>query len=109
MALETDSLPQVTPPPAYEPFVDEQAGAVFLDVSVRTLQRWRSEPPTGGGPPFYRFGGRITYRLSGLSNWAEQKKFFSTSAADVAASSSRREALALAARKLGAPYKKSGS
>jgi hypothetical protein len=66
-----------------EPFVTERDAAEFLGISVRTLQRWRIEPPTGGAPPFYRFGAkRIVYRLSSLGCWAESRAFTSTAEAD---------------------------
>lgn len=68
-----------------EPFVIEQEAADFLKVSVRTLQRWRTEPPTGGGPRFYKLGcKRVAYRLSDLSAWAERRAFESTSAFELA-------------------------
>ena len=63
-----------------EPFVAEVEAAKFLNVSVRTLQRWRTEPPAGGGPQFFKLGPkRVVYRLSGLSRWAESRAFNSTS------------------------------
>ena len=68
-----------------EPFVTERAVAEFLKVSIRTLQRWRTEPPTGGGPRFYKLGAkRIAYRLSDLSDWAQARAFNSTSEVDAA-------------------------
>ncbi len=66
-----------------EPFVGEQEAAKFLKVSVRTLQRWRTEPPVGGAPRFYKLGRkRVAYRLSDLSTWAERRAFGSTSEFD---------------------------
>ncbi len=77
-----------TPPNAngsHEPFVMEQEAADFLKVSVRTLQRWRTEPPAGGAPRFYKLGRkRVAYRLSDLSAWAESRAFGSTSEFDSA-------------------------
>ena len=68
-----------------EPFVIEQEAAEFLKISVRTLQRWRTEPPAGGGPRFYKLGRkRVAYRLSDLSAWAEGRAFESTSEFDAA-------------------------
>lgn len=75
-----------TPPNATaprEPFVIEQEAAEFLKVSVRTLQRWRTEPPAGGALRFYKLGRkRVAYRLSDLSAWAESRAFGSTSEYD---------------------------
>ena len=68
----------------YEPFVNERAAARFLNVSVRTLQRWRTEPPAFGAPRFYRLGKRVAYRLSVLSAGAERHAFTSTAEADAA-------------------------
>jgi hypothetical protein len=63
-----------------EPFVTEQKAAEFLNISVRTLQRWRSEPPIGGGICFYRLGPkRILYRISDCAAWAESRVLNSTS------------------------------
>ena len=63
-----------------EPFIGEREAANFLGVSVRTLQRWRTEPPTGGAPQFFKLGAkRVAYRLSVLSKWAETRAFNSTS------------------------------
>ncbi len=67
-----------------EPFIGEREAAEFLGVSVRTLQRWRTEPPTGGAPRFYRLGKRVAYRISVLSAWAERHAFTSTAEADAA-------------------------
>ena len=67
-----------------EPFVGEREAAEFLGVSVRTLQRWRTEPPAFGAPRFYRLGKRVAYRISVLSAWAERHAFTSTAEADAA-------------------------
>jgi hypothetical protein len=64
-----------------EQFVSETEAAEFLNISVRTLQRWRAEPPVGGGPKFYRFGSRVNYLLSRCALWAESRVFNSTSEA----------------------------
>jgi hypothetical protein len=64
-----------------EPFVREQEAADFLNISVRTLQRWRTEPPPSGAPPFYKLGKkRVVYRLGDLADWAEKQSRSSTSA-----------------------------
>ena len=68
-----------------EPFVTEREAAGFLGISARSLQRWRTEPPTGGAPRFYKLGAkRVVYRLSDLTRWAESRAFNSTSEMDVA-------------------------
>ena len=66
-------MPTDTPDPL-EPFVDEKVAARHLDISVRTLQRWRTDPPDGGGPRFFKIGAkRVAYKLSGLDRWAETR------------------------------------
>ena len=78
---EAGTQPNTVPP--CEPFVVEQEAADFLKVSVRTLQRWRTEPPAGGAPRFYKLGRkRVVYRISDLSAWAESRAFGSTSEFD---------------------------
>ncbi len=69
-----------------EPFVTEREVAAFLKISVRTLQRWRTEPPTGGAPlKFYKLGARrVGYRLSDCSRFAESRSYHSTSEMDAA-------------------------
>ena len=47
-------------------FLDEEELARRLNVSRRTLQRWRM---TGEGPPFTRLGARIGYPLGALEKW----------------------------------------
>ena len=79
------SDPDITVPASHrEPFVTERQAAEFLKVSVRTLQRWRAEPPPGGALTFYKLGSkRVAYRLSDLSRYAEGRAFGSTSEVDV--------------------------
>ncbi len=69
-----------------EPFIGEREAAEFLGVSVRTLQRWRTEPPTGGAPlKFYKLGAkRVAYRLSDCSRFAESRSYHSTSEMEAA-------------------------
>lgn len=57
-------------------YVREQAVATFLDVSVKTLQRWRL---AGDGPRFRKLGGRKTskspvrYDLRDVETWMESQ------------------------------------
>ena len=68
---------------APEPFVSEREAAKFLNISVRTLQRWRAEPPNTGALRFYKLGQkRVAYRLSDLAKFAEDRAFNSTSEVD---------------------------
>lgn len=40
--------------------------AELLDVTVRTLERWRRD---GAGPPYVAFGGTIRYHPARVSAW----------------------------------------
>ena len=72
-----------------EPFVDEKAAARHLGISTRTLQRWRTEPPEGGAPRFFKIGAkRVAYRISELNQWAEGRAFSTTTEIDVAGTQS---------------------
>ena len=53
--------------------MNEDALADYLDLSARTLQRFRV---TGEGPPFVRLGSRrIAYRLADVERWADARAF----------------------------------
>jgi predicted DNA-binding transcriptional regulator AlpA len=48
-------------------YYDAASAARELNVSRRTLARWRRE---GGGPPYARIGGRrLAYAISDIDNW----------------------------------------
>lgn len=51
--------------------VRESTAAEFLDVSQKTLQRWRSQ---GVGPPFLRLGRSVKYDLSDLSEFLRKSR-----------------------------------
>jgi predicted DNA-binding transcriptional regulator AlpA len=54
-------------------FLDEDATAALLCVSVRTIQRWRS---TGEGPRFVRAGARrVIYSRAAIEEWAASRTF----------------------------------
>ncbi len=54
-------------------FMNEAAVARLLDVSRRTLQRWRRE---GGGPVFIRAGmRRVLYDAVEIERWAASRTF----------------------------------
>ncbi|WP_426958332.1 helix-turn-helix transcriptional regulator [Muricoccus radiodurans] len=54
-------------------YLDEAAAARFLNVSQRTLQRWRVE---GGGPNFCRIGmRRVGYDAAEIERWAAARTF----------------------------------
>jgi len=51
--------------------------ARFMDISVRTLQQWRSR---GRGPPWHKLGPKtVRYIRSELISWIESKTYRSTS------------------------------
>ena len=57
--------------PDDEKFFTTQEVARFLRVTVRTLERWRSE---GEGPPIITMGGLIRYRSDDLDAWIEANR-----------------------------------
>ena len=64
-------------------YLDEAATARLLDLSGRTLQRYRRE---GDGPPFIRAGARrVLYDLAEIERWAAAR-MFAHRAAELAAS-----------------------
>jgi len=57
--------------------VDETEAAEYIGMSVHYLRRDRCEGVTGNrtqGPPFYRIGRRIFYRIADLDAWMEQHR-----------------------------------
>jgi DNA-binding transcriptional MerR regulator len=55
------------PGEAREPLLTQRQAAAYLNVSIRTLQRWRLE---GIGPPSIRLpNGYLRYRLADLEAW----------------------------------------
>jgi len=54
-------------------YLDENAEADRIGVSVRTLQRWRSE---GSGPPYIRIGmRRIAYDPQKTDEWLARRSY----------------------------------
>jgi len=59
--------------PQMKQYLDEAAAAEMLNVSPRTLQRWRAE---GGGPAFTRIGmRRVAYVTAEIERWASARTF----------------------------------
>ena len=56
-------------------FVSAKEAARILGVHPNTLCKWRIQ---GKGPPFVKIGGRIRYRLSEVSAWADQRTYLNT-------------------------------
>lgn len=48
--------------------ITETRAADILDISIRTLQSWRTRRT---GPPFVRVGRAVRYRPSHLSLWVD--------------------------------------
>ena len=55
---------------------DTPGAAKLLGLSPKTLERWRLE---GGGPKYRKFGKRVMYAETDLSEWAEGQTRTSTS------------------------------
>jgi excisionase family DNA binding protein len=60
-------------------FLTEAETAQLLNLSQRTLQRWRMEGSQG--LPFRRFGGLVRYALADIERWAAEQSRMSTSEA----------------------------
>ncbi|WP_235219017.1 helix-turn-helix transcriptional regulator [Sphingobium sp. C100] len=63
-------------------YLDNAEAAAFLKLSPRTLEKQRVR---GGGPAFRKFGRRVVYALSDLQSWADQRRYNSTTQAELAA------------------------
>lgn len=63
-------MPAQTP----TPLLDTKAAAEFLNVSTKTMERWRW---TGEGPRFVKLGG-VRYRLEDLQEFIESRVRTST-------------------------------
>ena len=59
-----------------EKYLTTDRAALYLGVSVRTLERYRV---TGGGPVFHRFAGAVRYLIADLDEWARTRRRKSTS------------------------------
>jgi hypothetical protein len=57
-------------------FVNEIAAAAVLGLVPRRMQYWRQ---TGDGPPYFKFGSAVRYRISDLLAWADAQRRRSTS------------------------------
>ena len=57
-------------------YVRTQEAARLLDLSARTLEKYRSH---GTGPTFRKLGGRVVYLISDLETWADHAACQSTS------------------------------
>jgi hypothetical protein len=75
-----DGAVAVSPPtPDPDAGCNEMQAAIFLGVSVRTLQAWRVR---GGGPPYLKIGRAVRYQRRALVKFQEQHTVTSTTEAD---------------------------
>jgi excisionase family DNA binding protein len=78
-AVELRTSPVVIELPASLQFLTQKQVAEVINVSERTLERWRVE---GTGPKFVAMGPRRRlYRMSDVDDWARSQTFGSTSEA----------------------------
>jgi hypothetical protein len=56
--------------------VNTVKAAEFLELSPRTLEKWRV---IGGGPRFRKHGRRVVYRLEELKTWSGSRECETTS------------------------------
>jgi Helix-turn-helix domain len=71
----------ISPPTPIDPDAgcNELQAALFLGVSVRTLQAWRVR---GGGPPYVKIGRTVRYQRRTLLKFQMENTVRSTSEAD---------------------------
>lgn len=74
---------------ALDEFLTQAEAAEELNLSERTLERWRIE---GKGPRFHRFGRLVRYGRRDLKRYVLARSFVSTSEADTATVSCKGEA-----------------
>lgn len=53
---------------APEPYVSPKVAAQHMGIPVATIYKWRSE---SGGPPCYKVGKHLRFRLSEVDAWVE--------------------------------------
>jgi hypothetical protein len=72
----------MTQPEIQSPYLDTEAAAKYLQLSPRTLEKYRI---TGEGPIYFKLGakraGRCFYTIAELQAWADARRRQSTSAA----------------------------
>jgi predicted DNA-binding transcriptional regulator AlpA len=56
----------VSSPQLFDSLLNERQTSSVLNLSVRTLQSWRSD---GRGPPYVKTGRAIRYRIQDLIEW----------------------------------------
>ncbi len=57
-------------------FLTERELASYWDVSVKTLQRWRTQ---GTGPIYTKLGGKTKYSKRAIFEYERQRRFISSS------------------------------
>ncbi len=58
------------------PFLETQSAAHYLQLSPRTLEKYRV---IGGGPRFRKHGRKVVYAILDLASWSEARTRISTS------------------------------
>lgn len=65
-----------TPPDIDKDYVNTEKAGHHLDLSPRTLEKYRI---LGGGPRFRKFGRAVRYKLADLDAWSEARAAYMTS------------------------------
>lgn len=63
-------MPNTSPGPLLSP----QQLADHLGIAVQTVYEWQKARSRTQGPPRFRVGGRVRYRLSEVEAWLEQQR-----------------------------------
>lgn len=53
-------------------WIDEHEAAGMIGLAVPTLQSYRSR--LNGGPPYYKFGRAVRYRVDEIEAWAASRR-----------------------------------
>jgi excisionase family DNA binding protein len=61
---------------AFSPFLPPAQLSALLNISIRTLERWRVE---GVGPTYVKAGRRVLYRREDVERWLTEGTRHSTS------------------------------
>lgn len=59
-------------PCEHDRFIDENELSEWLGISVRTLRDWRSRLSKGSGPPWFKMGQSVRYRIADIEAYIER-------------------------------------
>ena len=69
--MRLHDLPAMSTDRPNRPYWTEAEVTQYLPIKRITLRHWRLK---GEGPPYYKLGGRIAYKVTELDTWIEANK-----------------------------------